>query len=97
MVLVFAFRHLVISGIGWSCCLWLELVPTVGLQSYVSTPGRTALSWWNLCTEGCGTALAPGTDGDRKDLVSAAPLFLCPLCSLLVLVWTVIRKWLSHL
>lgn len=25
-----------------------------------NTPRRPALSWWDLCTEGCGTTLAPG-------------------------------------
>lgn len=24
-----------------------------------NTPGRAALSWWDLCAEGCGTALGP--------------------------------------
>ena len=31
LVLVLAFRHLVISGASWYCCLWLEFVPPVGL------------------------------------------------------------------
>ena len=30
-ILMFAFYHLVISGVICSCCLWLELVPPVGL------------------------------------------------------------------
>ena len=36
---------------GWSLSL---------LWACFSTPGRPALSWWDLCTEGCGIALAPG-------------------------------------
>ena len=33
----FAFYHLVISGVSWSCCLWWVLVPPVGLQACLST------------------------------------------------------------
>jgi hypothetical protein len=32
---------------------------TCGLRSE-NTPGRPALSWWDLVVEGCGTTLAPG-------------------------------------
>jgi hypothetical protein len=70
---------MVISVVNWSCYLWLELVALVGLQAFVSTPGKPALSWWNLYTEGCGTAEALGAAGHMKDPVPAAPLS-CTLC-----------------
>jgi hypothetical protein len=42
---MFAFWHLIISGVRCSNCLWLELVPPVILLASVSTPGSPTLSW----------------------------------------------------
>ena len=42
---MFAFYHLVISGVSFSKCLWLELVPPVNLLATVSTPRSPTLSW----------------------------------------------------
>jgi hypothetical protein len=44
-VLMFAFHHLVISGVSCYSCLWLELVPLVIPLASISRPGRLALSW----------------------------------------------------
>jgi hypothetical protein len=44
-ILTFAFRHLLISGVRCSSCLWLGLVPLVILLPSVSTPGSPTLSW----------------------------------------------------
>jgi hypothetical protein len=41
---MFAFHHLVISGISCYSCLCLELVPPVILLVSVSSPGSPALS-----------------------------------------------------
>ena len=41
---LFAFCHLVISGVRCSSCLWLELVMPVILLDSVSTPGSPTLS-----------------------------------------------------
>jgi hypothetical protein len=41
---LFAFCHLVISGVSYYSCLWLELVPPVILLASVSTPGIQTLS-----------------------------------------------------
>ena len=43
-ILMFAFRHLVISGVSCYSCLWLELVPQVILLASISRPGRLVLS-----------------------------------------------------
>jgi hypothetical protein len=45
MILTFAFRHLVISGVSCYSCLWLELVPLVILLVFISRPARLALFW----------------------------------------------------
>jgi hypothetical protein len=42
---MFAFCHLVISGVSCYSCLWLELVPPVILLASVHRPGSPALSW----------------------------------------------------
>ena len=42
-ILMFAFRHLVISGVSCYSCLWLELVPLVILLASISRPRRLAL------------------------------------------------------
>jgi hypothetical protein len=44
-ILMFAFHHLVISGVSCSRCLSLELVHPVILLTSVSTPGSPTLSW----------------------------------------------------
>jgi hypothetical protein len=44
-ILMFAFCHLVISGVSCYSCLRLELVPPVILLAFISRPGRLALSW----------------------------------------------------
>ena len=46
--------HLVISGVSWSCCLSLWLVPSASLC--VHTPGKPVLSGMNLGIESCVTA-----------------------------------------
>ena len=90
--------HLVIFGVSWSCCLWLELVTPVSLLASVSSPGRLALSWWNFCAEGSGTPQDLGTNGEWKDAVPAAPLFLCLLCSSPLCSRELLeRKWLFYL
>ena len=43
-ILMFAFRHLVISEASCYSCLWLELVPQVTLLASISRPGRLDLS-----------------------------------------------------
>ena len=43
-ILMFAFHHLVISGVSCYSCLWLELVPLVILLVSISRPGKLALS-----------------------------------------------------
>jgi hypothetical protein len=40
-VLILSFCHLFISGVSWSCLLWLWLVLPVSLC--VSTPGRSVI------------------------------------------------------
>jgi hypothetical protein len=59
-ILEFAFHHLVISGVRYSCCLWLDLVPPMSLWASVSISGRPALSWQDQCTEGYRTAASSG-------------------------------------
>jgi hypothetical protein len=43
-ILMFAFHHLLISGVSCFSCLWLELAPLVILVASISRPGRLALS-----------------------------------------------------
>jgi hypothetical protein len=42
---MFAFRHLLISGVSCYSCLWLELVSLVIMLASISRPRRLALSW----------------------------------------------------
>ena len=44
-ILMFAFCHLVISGVSCFSCLWLDLVPQVFMLASISRPGRLDLSW----------------------------------------------------
>jgi hypothetical protein len=69
--------HLVISGVRWSCSLWLWLVPPVSL--YASTPGRPVLSRKYLGMDRCGSGSAQGADVNWKDPV--------PSCSLVPVTW----------
>ena len=57
-VFALASPHLVISGVSWSCRLWVWLVPPVSLN--VGTPGRPVLSRRNLGMESCVTGSALG-------------------------------------
>ena len=95
-VLVFAFFHIAISWVRWTCCLRLWFV---SLQAWVSTPGRPVLSLWNLSIENCSTGSAHG----RKQ----KPEWFCPqlilgscvlraLCSSLF-VQEFDEKWWSYL
>jgi hypothetical protein len=43
-ILTFTFCHLIISGVSWFSCLWLELVPQVIILASISRPGRLDLS-----------------------------------------------------
>jgi hypothetical protein len=43
-IFTFAFFHLVISGVSYYSCFWLELVPLVIILASVSSPGSPALS-----------------------------------------------------
>jgi hypothetical protein len=43
-ILMFAFHHLVISGVRFYSYLWLELVPPLILLASLSTPGSPTLS-----------------------------------------------------
>ena len=88
-VLALAFFHLVISGVRCTCCLWLQLVPPVGLYAFVSTPGRSALFWQDLCADGCGIAWLLGAYGTQKDPIPDAPMILF---SLVIHLWTVIAE-----
>jgi hypothetical protein len=45
-----------------------------------------------LYVDGCGTTLTPNEYGDWKDPVLAAPLFLCPVFSWMVLLWKTIGE-----
>jgi hypothetical protein len=75
-VLLLAFHHLVMSGVSWSCCLWLWLVPPTSL--FVCIPGRPVLCggiWiWIVVVKG----QLWGADRDQKDLSPVEPWFLWP-------------------
>ena len=43
-ILIFAFCHLIVSGVRCSSCLWLGLVPPASLLASVSAPGSPTLS-----------------------------------------------------
>jgi hypothetical protein len=76
-VVALAFPHLDISGVSWSCYLWLWLVPPASL--FVNTLRRPVLLRMNLGIEHCGTGSALGSDKNLKDPV--------PSCSLVPLPW----------
>jgi hypothetical protein len=79
-VLVLASGHLVISGISWSCCLWLCFVPPTSLC--VSTPGRPILSRRNLDMESYRTGSALGC---REKSEGSCPWMLLGSCVLMTL------------
>jgi hypothetical protein len=72
-VLALASCHLVISGVSWSCCLWLWLVSPASLC--VSTPERPVLSRRNLGMDSCGTWSAPGYRWKPVPNCSLVPVF----------------------
>jgi hypothetical protein len=82
--LMFAFRHLVISGITHYSCLWLELVPPLILLASVSTLGIPTFSWVKsvrVLSEGkfaevWSSAMIPGWrwSPERNPVASAVPV-----------------------
>jgi hypothetical protein len=80
-VLALASQYLLISGVGWICCLWLWFVPPASLL--ISTPGRPVLSGMNLSTKGnCST----GSDlGCRWKLEGSCPWLFIGSCVLIAL------------
>jgi hypothetical protein len=74
-ILALASLYLVISGVRWSCCLWLWLVP----PALLCTPGRSVLSGENFGLQSCATGSALGADGNQKDPI--------PGCSLVHVSW----------
>jgi hypothetical protein len=96
-VLALASPHLVLSGVSWSCSLWLWLVPSESLC--VRTPEIPALSGTNLGMESCGTGSVWVCR--QKPEGSCPQLFLgsCVLMSLdgCFLVLEFEQKWWSYL
>jgi hypothetical protein len=72
-ILLFAFHHLVISGVRCSSCLWLELISPVILLASVSTPGSPTLSWIPVVRELCASKLSSGREGAQR---SGSQLYL---------------------
>jgi hypothetical protein len=79
-VLALASCHLVVSGVSWSCCLWLWLVPPASLC--VSTAGRPALSERNFGMGSCGTRSAQGHKQKSEGSCSWIFLGSCVLMAL---------------
>ena len=86
-VLALASCHLIISGISWSHCFWVELVPPVSLWAChlrcVSSTGTPALPGWDLGMDSCGTGLVLEHRWNWKDPVPSCSVFPV-LCGLLV-------------
>ena len=82
-ILMFAFHHLVISGVRCSSCLWLELVPSVILLASLSTPWRQALLWQGRCTEVWCSVLPPGWGLRPEGTLSRKLCCFCGLHALL--------------
>ena len=94
-VLALASCYLEFSGVSWSCCLWLWLVPPASLC--VSTPGIPVLFGRNLVMESCGTGQVQGVDRTGHILYLGVCWFLCPDASgwdlLGPRIWA---EWWSH-
>jgi hypothetical protein len=65
-IITFAFHHLVISGVRYSSCLWLELVPPVILLASVSTPESPTLSSIPVVKALSAGKLSSGREGEQK-------------------------------
>jgi hypothetical protein len=92
--LMFAFHHLVISGVICYTCLWLELVPPVILLPFIIRPGSLDLSWVSVviilsagklssCREGAQisgirTCLLAEDEGLKQGLSQKLCLFCTP-------------------
>jgi hypothetical protein len=61
-VLIFAFHHLLISGVSCYSCLWLELIPPVILLASLSTPES------QLTPDSAGQASSPLAGKVHRDL-----------------------------
>jgi hypothetical protein len=72
---MFTFRHLVISGVSWFSCLWLEPVPQVILLASISKPGRLALSEFQWL-ENSLQAISPLTGKVHRYLALGPPSWL---------------------
>jgi hypothetical protein len=105
---MFAFCHLVISGVHCYSCFCLEISPPVILLASVSTPGSQNVSRVSLfrvlsagkCKVVCSSAMPPGWRWRPKsDPVPEAMLFLLPMCSheQTGLSGTRDTRWCSHL
>ena len=88
---------LVISGVSWSCCLWLWLVPPASLC--ISTPGRPVSLGRKLSIDSCGTGPALGC---RLKSARSCTQIILGFCILMVLGWSFLgqefeEKWWSYL
>jgi hypothetical protein len=63
---LFAFRHLVISGVQCSSCLCLELVPPVIQLASVSIPRSPTLSWVPVVKALSANKLSSCTEGAQR-------------------------------
>jgi hypothetical protein len=72
-ILMFAFHHLLISGVSCYSCLWLELIPTFILLASVSTPGSLTFSWVSVVRVHSAGKLSSCRDSAQR---SGAQLFL---------------------
>jgi hypothetical protein len=97
-ILIFAFCHLVISGVRCFRCLWVELVPPVILLDSVCTPRSPTLSWvpvvgalsagklssYREGAQRSGTQLCLlGEDEGPKGTLTKKLCCFCSLCALL--------------
>ena len=96
-VFALASCRLAISGVNWSCCLWLWLVPFARLC--VSTPERPVLSGRFLGRESCNTMSALGCRQRLEVSYSQLSLGSCVLMPL----WATLlgqkfeQKWWPYL
>ena len=63
---MFAFCHLVTSGVRCSSCLWLELAPPVSLLASISAPGRLDLSRVSQVRALTAGKISPGRKGAQR-------------------------------